>query len=274
MLARLTTLRSQDGFTLIELLVAMIAGVIVAFAALLIVTTSWHQEIQITDHVRSDQIGRTSLERIQDELHSSCIGDMSPIQGFTGLGTYKELEALNGANLWFVSTYATEHPYENPPKEGFIHDIHWAETGKSRSGERLGTLTDYRFKQKSGEPPSTKWTFESTLSPTTATGATVIAKNVTPLEAGTPGGTTVFHYFKYDTTATDEHYGTLVEMTPSELPPASETAAYKIAQVKINYQQAPEKGDTREGHTTTVSGAIVLRFTPSETTEEGTATCA
>ncbi len=270
--ARLSTLlQSEGGYTLVELLVAIVSGIVVTGALMLVITTSQHQEARITDHVQADQIGRNSLERVQDELHSSCIGNMPPIQGFSSR-TYKELEALNGRNLWFVSTYGTPGAGESATKEGYLHDINWTSTGTSNTGEKLGTLTDYQFKNQTATMP---WTFISTLSPSTANVTRVLAHNVTPLEGGKPGGTTLFHYFRYETTTAN-----LVEMVGAELPPASETASYKVAQVRIEYQQAPEysksktTADTRVGHTTTVSGAIVLRFTPSETTEEGTATCA
>ncbi len=267
-------LRSEGGFTLIELLVAMILGIIVSGALLAIIEFSQRQETRISDHVQADRSGRISLERIQEELHSSCIGDMSPIQGFTEGHTYTELESLNGANLWFVSTYGTAESGESSLAHGFLHDVNWSETSTSNTGEKLGTLTDYSFANTGGEPPNTQWKFQSTLSKATATTKRVLATNVTP----PGGGTTVFHYSKYNTTSGSGNYGALELMTTSELPPANEYVAYKVARVATEYQQAPEghegqKGDTRPGHTTTVSGSTILRFSPGETTEEGSNTC-
>jgi hypothetical protein len=271
----LSGLRSERGFTLVELLVAMITGLVVSGAFLAIIEFSQRQETRISDHVQADRSGRVSLERIQEQLHSSCVGDMSPIQGYTETGrTYTGLEGLNGTNLWFVSTYGTSESGESVLKHGFLHDINWTEGSLSNTGEKTGTLTDYAFENEKGDPPYQPWGFTSTLSKAKATTTHVLATNVTPLT----GGTTLFHYFKYDTTSGSAHYGELEEMKASELPPVGEAASYKVAQVKVEYQQAPEgqagqKADTRAGHTTTVSGSVVLRFSPSETTEEGTNTC-
>ena len=59
----------------------------------------------------------------------------------------------------------------------------------------------------------------------------------------------------------------LVEVASSELASVAENE--KIAKVTIAYRQAPEKGDTREGHATTFSGSAVLRLTPPEAASEG-----
>jgi hypothetical protein len=270
MLARLAfTLRSDRGFTLIELLVAMITGLIVSGALLAIIEFSQRQETRISDHVQADRSGRVSAERIQEELHSSCLGDMSPIQGFTSGRTYTELEALNGHNLWFVSTFGVgANAGYGALEEGYLHDINWKEAATlSNTNEKVGTLTDYSFKNTNSKLP---FEFTTTLSPSTATSHRVLATNVTPPEEGT----TLFHYYKYNTST-----GALEKLKATELPPANEEAADKIAQVQLEYQQAPEsragqQADTRPGHTTAVSASVVLRFSPSETTEEGTDTCA
>lgn len=276
MLARLAhRLRSERGFTLIELLVAMTSGIIVGAALLAIIVVAQHQETTITDRVQSDQIGRGALERIQDEMHSACIGGSQiPIQAPEA--TLTGLEATNGQNLWFASTYGLEDSGEAVLEQGRLHDINWTETGKSNTGARVGRLTDYWFaneKASAGDyPPAVPWKFSKSLS---ATGAekNVLATNVTPPE----GGTTLYTYYKYDTTPSDSTYGKLIPLTSTELTGMSETTRRNIAEVKVEFQQAPEthtgSPDTRSGHTTTVSGSVVLRFTPSETTEEGTGTC-
>ncbi|HST34339.1 MAG TPA: hypothetical protein VLJ80_12565, partial [Solirubrobacteraceae bacterium] len=78
----------------------------------------------------------------------------------------------------------------------------------------------------------------------------------------------VFHYWRYETNSPKaETYGKLVEIAPSEL--ASVAESKKVAQVTISYRQAPEKADTREGHTTVFRGSVVLRLTPPESATEG-----
>jgi hypothetical protein len=49
--------------------------------------------------------------------------------------------------------------------------------------------------------------------------------------------------------------------------------AKRIAKVMINYTQASERGDTRQGHTAKFTDSIVLRLTPPESNSEGS-TCA
>jgi hypothetical protein len=275
----ISLLRAEGGYTLVEMLVSMLAGTVIVITVVLVLNFSKTQQTRIGDHVRADQIGRTSMERILVELRSACVGGMPPIQGpiaSLGGGTpVSPLAKLNGENLWFVSTYGTESPGASTLKEGYLHDIKWEETSpRSSTNERVGTLTDYSFKREKGELPQTKWEFQTSLSTSNATHKHVLARNVTPLE----GGTTVFRYYRFDTTTTDTAFGELVEMKSSELPPTTEEAETRIAQVKIEYQQAPESlpslaANTSSGHTTTVSGAVNLRLTPGETTEEGTTTC-
>lgn len=277
MLAKLTSaLRSERGYTLVEMLVAITMGIVVFGALTMIIVVSQHQETQITDRVQADQIGRTALERIQDELHSSCVGGSEiPIQKPDS--SLVGLEATNEHNLWFVSTYGLSNSAEAELKKGRLHDINWTSTGTSNSNLTVGRLTDYWFSNEEGTlhtPPANPWLFPATLSTATA-GKQVLATNVvTPVE-----GTPLFQYFKYDTTSGDSTYGELVRLTSAELASMSESVRRSIAQVKIAFQQAPEthtssqKADTRLGHSTIVSGSAVLRFTPSETTEEGTGVC-
>lgn len=277
MRARLTSaLHSERGYTLVEMLVAITMGIVVFGALTMIIVVSQHQETQITDRVQADQIGRTALERIQDELHSSCVGGSEiPIQKPDS--TLVGLEATNEHNLWFVSTYGLSNSAEAELKKGRLHDINWTSTGTSNSKLTVGRLTDYWFSNEEGTlhtPPANPWLFPATLSTATA-GKQVLATNVvTPVES-----TPLFQYFKYDTTSGDSTYGELVPLTSAELASMSETIRRSIAQVKIAFEQAPEthsasqKADTRLGHATIVSGSAVLRFTPSETTEEGTGVC-
>jgi Tfp pilus assembly protein PilW len=280
MLARLQArVRSESGFTLIEMLVSLAGAAVIVAAVVLILDFSKTQETRISDHVAADQIGRSSVERILEELRSSCVGGMPPIQGpiaTLGGGTpASPLEKLNGKNLWFVSTFAAKDRESAALSEGYLHDVHWEESKTlSSTGQKVGTLTDYMFKNEHGVLPGTKWEFASSLTTASAKPKVVLATNVTPPESGT----TVFRYYRYDTNTADSTYGQLVELKSSELPPTTEEAEGKIAQVRIEYQQAPESvrgqpANTRLGHTTIVSGSAVLRFTPGETTEEGTTTC-
>ncbi|HEV2975553.1 MAG TPA: prepilin-type N-terminal cleavage/methylation domain-containing protein [Solirubrobacteraceae bacterium] len=258
-----TVIRDERGFTLVELLVAMVAGVVVVFALVALIAISLHQETRIADRVQDDRAGRSALNQILEELHSSCTGFGSIAIQAPSTTPSSPLAATGATNVWFLSAYGNSTSGNASVSAVVEHDINWTSSGKtSNTGEPLGTLRDYSF-AGSGESPN--WSF-GTLSTANAKAST-LASNVVPA-----GATTIFHYWRYDTTASDTStYGKLIEV------PASEASTYaanrKIAEVTISYTQAPEDGDTRSGHTATFNGSAVLRLTPPESAAEGT-TCA
>ena len=65
--------RDQRGFTLIEMLVAILTGLIVLFATFAILNVSLSQSSRIADRVSADQRSRIAMEKIVQELHSSCV---------------------------------------------------------------------------------------------------------------------------------------------------------------------------------------------------------
>ncbi len=252
--------RAADGFTLIEMLVAILCGLIITGALLAILEFSLRQNARISDDVQTDRIGRIAMNTIVEELHSSCTGfGATAIQAPSTTPT-SPLASGNGSNLWFLSAYGNATSGKAVISNLAQHDINWSETSKNSSGERLGTLTDYSF-AGSGESPN--WTFPA-LTTTNAT-AKVLAKNVIPPSSGT----TVFHYYKYDTVSTNTTYGELIEIPAGELP-LTTTIAKKVAKVTVSFAQAPESGDSRAGHTTSFNGGVVLRFTGPELASEGT----
>ena len=256
-------LGDEHGFTLVEMLVAMVAGIVVVGALVALLTISLDQETQITDRVQDDRAGRSAMNVMLEELHSSCTGFGSIAIQAPSTTPVSPLAAIGPLNLWFLSAYGNSSSGEASVKAVVEHDIAWSLTKTTKSGETLGTLYDYWFKG-SGESPN--WSF-GTLSTANATKRITLATNVIP---GTTS--TIFHYSRYDTTAADtETYGKLVEVPGSEV--ANYAANRKVAEVTISYKQAPEDGDTRAGHVATFQGSAVLRLTPPEAATEGT-TCA
>ncbi len=255
-----SSLRSAAGFTLIEMLVAMICGLIVTGALLAILEISLRQETRISDRVQADRRGRTALNVVLDELHSACTGFGSTAIQAPSTAPTAPLESTGATDLWFLSDYGITTSGNAAPEKVTLHDIHWT---PASVGAQIGTLRDFAF---TGTGTSPSWVFP-TLSEANAK-ATVLATNVMLLEPSP-----LFRYRRYDTSSsTSPPRGELVELTSAELPPTT-TTAKKIAKVEVAFQQAPERGDTREGHTTSFSGAVALRFTPPEASTEG-ATCA
>ncbi len=249
---------SEHGFTLMETLVAMVTGVIVTGALLAILEFSLREQSQITDRAQANQIGRTAMSNIIDELHSSCTG-ARPIQE-PNTTPESPLEKSNSVNLWFISTYGTANSGEALVKEAYEHDIRWASTTTSNTGEKLGRLTDYSFKASSGNSQE-GWTFPAlkTLNALGSTGKTrTIAENVI-----LPKGKSLFEYYKYNSS------GQLTEIPSTELPLSSVSAAENVAQVTVNFIQAPESKDTRSDRTASFSDSVVMRLDPT-TSEEVT----
>jgi pilin/secretion family protein with methylation motif len=259
--------REERGLTLIELLVSMTAGVVVVAGATLILVVALRQNTRVVDGVQADSIGRTALNQIVDELHSSCTGFGSTSIQAPSTTPTSPLVSTGALSLWFLTAYGSSSSGEASIKRVTLHDIVWSSTGTSNTKEPLGKLIDYSWNSTGGEPPNSAWSFNSVLSPATATLTRVIATNVIPAEASK-----LFTYEKYDTTPTDAAYGTLVPLAAAELP-LTATTAKRVAKVTITYTQAPERGDTRAGHTANFSDSVVLRLTPPESNSEGS-TCA
>lgn len=248
----------QRGFTLTEMLVAMVAGLVLTGALLAILEISLRQTTRLTDRVQVDRSGRTAMGNIVDELHSSCTGFGATAIQPPSATPVSPLASLGATNLWFLSSYASSTSSSPAVSKIFLHDINWTATGTSNTGEQLGTLRDYSF-TGSGEP--NYWTFP-TLSTSNAN-SRILATNVVPVTSST-----VFEYSHYDTNPKNINtYGKLVATSPSELASVAENK--KIAEVAISFKQAPEKADTRRGHTTEFNDSVVLRLTPPETAAEG-----
>jgi len=252
-------MRSENGFTLIELLVSMLTAIVVAGALFAILEISTRQDARITDGVQSDQLGRITMTNITEELHSACTGagtgGYSAIQKPTTAPT-SPLGETGPTNLWFISTYGTTSSATAELKEVIEHDINWTETGLSNTGLKLGKLTDYAF---AGTGTVGAWTFPSLT--TTNAKARVIAENVMQVESKP-----IFQYFAYYDNQSESDYGQL-EASALTTPLSSEAAATNfaggVAQVTINFAQAPADKNTQLDRVVNLSNSVVLRFSPT-----------
>ena len=165
----------EHGFTMIELLIGMACAAIVVAALATIMQVALDQSTRLSDVTSSDQIGRTAMNQIVEELHSSCTGfEATAIQVPSGTVT-APLSKLNATNLWFLSAYGTGTGAEGAfYKKMYEHDIMWEKTGEV-SGQKLGNLIDYRF-TSTGEPLQGIWPFPA-LETKNAT-KTLLAENV------------------------------------------------------------------------------------------------
>ena len=128
----------EHGFTMIELLIGMACAAIVVAALATIMQVALDQSTRLSDVTSSDQIGRTAMNQIVEELHSSCTGfEATAVQVPSGTVT-APLSKLNATNLWFLSAYGTGTGAEGAfYKKMYEHDIMWEKTGEV-SGQKLG----------------------------------------------------------------------------------------------------------------------------------------
>ena len=224
-------LRSEGGFTLIELLVAMIAGLVVSFAAFAVLNTSLSQSTRIADRTSADQRGRLAMEKIMLELHSSCVAsEVTPVEPNSEANTLRII-SKTGAEAAFSTVELHEISFTEP------------EPGK-------GKLTDTSY-TNTGEKPAPNWTFSAT--PTrTQTLLTGVTRS---------GSTPIFQYFKYE--------GSKLSTTPL-LGKLNATEAGEVAAITVSFTTAPESGTVGkiEGdRTVNLTDTAVLRFSPASSTE-------
>ncbi len=250
---------AEQGFSLLEVLVAMLASIVVVIALYSIINFTLNQEVRTNEIVQADQVGRTAIGSIVEELHSSCTG-VAPIQQPSGTLT-SPLEKSGPLSMWFYSAYGDTGSGNATLPEVTEHDIVWTSNETSNTSKKLGTLTDYAFKSESTSK-SPEWKFP-TLKTSNAK-ATILAKDVIPNEINSEP--TIFQYYKYKS-------GELVTATPS----TSVVEAENVAKVTIGFSQAStggglgstSGGDTRSGRAGGFSDSVVLRPDPTEKESEG-----
>ncbi len=251
---------SEHGTTLMEMLVAVLTSIVVLGALLAILEFSLKQEAAIADRVSSDRLARLTMSKVVQDLQSSCTGFGATAIQAPSTTPVAPLKPTGSVNLWLLSAFGNKNAEAAVLASVTEHDINWTETGKSKTGATLGTLTDYAFASESGESPN--WVFPQLKIANAKT--TVLAKNVIPPKSGS-----VFRYFRY-TAGTGTFPETPLTATETE----TAAAAKQIAKVTVSFTQASENADTLEGRTTNISDSVVLRFNSAQPgTEIGTSPC-
>jgi Tfp pilus assembly protein PilW len=155
---------AEHGFSLVEVVVSMAAGIVVLLAVFMVLDLGVRQSARSVDRVDADQRGRTAMEQLVQELHSSCVAaSVTPV-----------LAGSDSSNLKFLSQFGSA-PVLNPN----LHVVTY-------SG---GSLVDTVYPETSGSAPN--WTFSATPSATKTF--------VSQISQATVSGTAqpVFQYFKY-----------------------------------------------------------------------------
>lgn len=245
-------LREQRGFTLIETLVAMVTGVIVTGALFTILDISMKQSSRLSESAQSTQLGRATMTRIQDMLHSACLSQkFAPVQEKSTASTliflngYGEAAEVPGA---WTTREVTENGVTRKQSEGVRKDeIEWKES--------LSTLTD-NYYTATAETASGEYSWS-------AKKEVKIGENLTKI-----GSTPIFTYYEYATTPSTATSAASTTLT-AKSPPASgfsKTEAGKIAAVAVSFNTAPNDSQTttqkrvKEARTADLTSSTTFAF--------------
>jgi Tfp pilus assembly protein PilW len=224
-LARLA--HEESGITLMEVLVAAVISVVVVAATFAILEFSVKQSTRIADRTSANQRGRGAMEKIINELHSSCVTILvNPIQ-----------EGSEPNKLVFLSQTA-------PNAEAYFTSMTRREIFLEGT-----TLKEGVYNSTAGSE-AVAWKF-SALSTTPNTTNTLL----TGVSAPSTGS--MFEYLKYTGTS-------LSTLLPS--PDLTEKEAKLVSQVNIHLVVAPESGSTAGpsgDRQVELSDSAVLRLTPA-----------
>jgi len=207
-------LGDESGFTLIELLVAMVTGIIVTGALFAILEVSMHQTARVTDVTQANQLGRTTMTHIVDELHSACIS----------ANEYKPIQSTSEASkLVFVDAYSEKAEITSAHKD----EITWNPV--------TGTMVDKTYLSNGGTWP--EFTFPSTATPSAGV---LIGEHISQTENAKKEKVPIFQYFAYSTKSSTSPTApsTTLSEEPLKKSPLGEEAK-QAASVLINFKAAP-----------------------------------
>jgi type II secretory pathway pseudopilin PulG len=249
-----TPLGDERGFTLIELLVSMLTAFVVTGALFAILQTSLEQTSLISDKVQANQLGRTAMTKIVDELHSACISQgFQPIQKNS---TASDLIFKNAYSNEAVILNAKEAEAKTAGTGSFEHQIVWNSSAK--------TLTDFIYKSESGEGATAKFP-EVDYSSATNEAANAspkkgvrLASNVTQTEEKP-----IFKYYKYNkaySSGATEGLSTLKLILLSSEHELTETEANEAAAVVVSFRQAPVDSKSQRDRFIDLSDQVTFAF--------------
>lgn len=246
-------LRDERGFTLIELLVAMMSGLVVLGALFAILEVSLHQNTRSSDIVEATQLGRVTMTKMVDKLHSACLASkFNPV-----------LEGSTGNTMLLVNA-ASE---KSEPSLSEIHEdkFQWTEEKEGR-----GVLKDYTYVATAGPNNEGNYTFASSPEHTAVIGEHIKPEAKAENLKTKAKETTLFAYYAYaatastSTTAASSALGSpFVEASPG----LSGAQANEVAGVEIGFNEAPAQ-DWK--HETSVSNTSLVTLAFSAPSSEST----
>ena len=216
--------REERGTTLIETLVAIVTGLVVLAALFAILEVSLRQSVRLSSVAQASQLGRTAMNHVVDELHSTCVAQgASPIEAES---SENKLILVNGygeapevANVGTAST------------GGRKDEIIWSPVAE--------TLVDKTY-YATGGSASAGYTFSSTASPA---GGTIIGEHIAQVEEAKKK-VPIFRYYAYattastSTTAASSQLNEAASLAPEGKSLEAATAA-TVASVVVTFQASP-----------------------------------
>jgi prepilin-type N-terminal cleavage/methylation domain-containing protein len=231
----------ERGFTLVELLVGMAISVVVLMGILALVDVSTRSTARVAARVDANQRARTTLQRLIDQLHSTCVApNVLPI-----VASANGFETNDNTLIYLEQTGSAVSP---TPDEHVV----------SLSS---GALTDRLYPATGGTTPD--WTFASSPSSTTT-----LMTGVGQAKFGDPASAVpLFQYFAYQ--------GAQLSTTPLPTPLSASDASRTVA-VTVSFSVAPSSnGASDQNAAATVSDTVVMRLSPaSEAATEVNPPCA
>jgi type II secretory pathway pseudopilin PulG len=216
--------RGEQGFTLVELVVSLALGMIVIMGILAVTEVAMRSSARTATRVAAEQRARPVLERLIDQLHSTCIGpEAGPL-----------LAGSTSSSLSFLhQTGSSVTPLPDKITVSLTGD----------------TLSESTYPSTGGQAPN--WTFAATPSRTR-----VLMTDVGPGQTGDPPiDAPLFRYFKYD--------GGGVDPTSLPTPLSASDSALAV-RVDVAFSVAPTSNPTRDAKAPiTVSDSVLVRFSPA-----------
>lgn len=234
-------MRDQRGITLIETLVAMITGVVVTGALFSILDFSLNESTRISDVAQATQLGRSTMNRIIDEMHSSCLtAKYAPVREgskenkLTLIDGYsKEAEIPTSATTG-TGVHRDEIEYSSAART--LTDTYSLSTGVESSGEyRWATPVKVRIGENISQSVS-----ESKTQP-------------------------IFTYYEYaehaSTGNSTSAVGTLKEIPLSTGTSLTKAGAAKVASVLVQFNTAPTDNKGTLGRSVDLNSQVTFAFT-------------
>jgi hypothetical protein len=209
------------GSTLIEMLVTLISGTILMLALVAVLLFATRQETHIVDRTQATQNGRLVMAKLDDELHSACLGpSFTPIRKGSGAN---ELRFITAPSEEAVIAKASVNE----------HRIVW--------NEKAETLTDEIY------PAEKEETWPNFKYAATPSQKILLASHISQTSSTLP----IFQYYAYSTKASESTSSAVSTISTEPLISKTETLneekAAKTASVLISFSASSNASTTSLG---------------------------